>query len=67
MGSGERFWILAAWTVRYAESVIPREMVENLRMPAGDFLAITQDDNAIIVKPKRIMDADNKLSPSGET
>jgi AbrB family looped-hinge helix DNA binding protein len=42
--------------------VIPREIVESLRMRAGDFLAITQEDNAIIVKPKRMMDAYDGLT-----
>lgn len=43
--------------------VIPREIVENLRMRTGDFLAITQKDNTIVVKPKRIVDADDVLTP----
>jgi AbrB family looped-hinge helix DNA binding protein len=42
--------------------VIPGEMVENLRMRAGDFLEITQEDDAIIVKPKRMNDADDGLT-----
>jgi bifunctional DNA-binding transcriptional regulator/antitoxin component of YhaV-PrlF toxin-antitoxin module len=43
--------------------VIPREIIENLRMRTGDFLAITQKDNAIIVKAKRVVDADDVLTP----
>jgi hypothetical protein len=42
--------------------VILREMVENLRMRAGDFLTITQEDNAIVVKRKRMVDADEGLT-----
>ena len=43
--------------------VIPREIVENLQMRTGDFLAITQKDNAIVVKPKRVVDPDDVLTP----
>ncbi len=43
--------------------VIPREMIENLRMREGDFVAITQENNAIVVKPKRLIDPDDLLNP----
>jgi bifunctional DNA-binding transcriptional regulator/antitoxin component of YhaV-PrlF toxin-antitoxin module len=43
--------------------VIPREIVENLRMRTGDFLAITQKANTVIIKAKRIVDADDVLTP----
>ena len=42
---------------------IPREIIESLRMRTGDFLAITQKDNTIVVKPKRVVDADDTLTP----
>lgn len=43
--------------------VIPREIIENLRMRTGDFLAITQRAGTVIIKPKRIVDADDVLTP----
>jgi bifunctional DNA-binding transcriptional regulator/antitoxin component of YhaV-PrlF toxin-antitoxin module len=43
--------------------IIPREIVESLRRRAGDFLAISQKDDAIVVKPKRIDAADDVLTP----
>ena len=42
--------------------VIPREIIENLRIRTGDFLAITQKDNTIVVKPKRIVGAGDFLT-----
>jgi bifunctional DNA-binding transcriptional regulator/antitoxin component of YhaV-PrlF toxin-antitoxin module len=42
--------------------VIPREIVESLRMRTGDFLAITQKANAVIIKAKRMVDADDVLT-----
>jgi len=42
--------------------VIPREIIENLRMRTGDFLAITQKADMVIIKAKRIVDADDVLT-----
>ena len=39
--------------------VIPREIFENLNMREGDFVAFAQKDGGILVKPKRIVDADD--------
>ena len=44
--------------------VIPREIAESLRMRAGDFLAITETDNGVFIKPKRIVDRDDTLTPA---
>ena len=44
--------------------VIPREIVESLRMRTGDFLAITEKDNGVLIKPKRIVDRDDTLTPA---
>jgi bifunctional DNA-binding transcriptional regulator/antitoxin component of YhaV-PrlF toxin-antitoxin module len=43
--------------------VIPREIFENLRMRTGDFVAITQKADTVIIKRKRIVDADDVLTP----
>lgn len=43
--------------------VIPREIFENLRMRTGDFVAISQKADAVIIKRKRIVDADDTLTP----
>src|ERR1039457_331311 len=42
--------------------VIPREIIENLRMRTGDFLAITQKADTVIIKAKRIVVADDVLT-----
>ncbi len=42
--------------------VIPREIFENLRMRTGDFVAITQKADTVIIKRKRIVDADDTLT-----
>jgi AbrB family looped-hinge helix DNA binding protein len=44
--------------------VIPREIAESLRMRTGDFLAITETENGVLIKPKRIVDADDTLTPA---
>jgi bifunctional DNA-binding transcriptional regulator/antitoxin component of YhaV-PrlF toxin-antitoxin module len=43
--------------------VIPREIFENLRMQEGDFVAFTQQANGVLVKPKRMVDPDDVLTP----
>jgi len=43
--------------------VIPRDIFEKLRMRVGDFVAITQKENAILVQPKQLVDADDLLTP----
>jgi len=44
--------------------VIPREIFENLRMRTGDFVAITQKADTVVIKRKRIVDADDTLTPA---
>lgn len=44
--------------------VIPRALFEKLRMREGDFVAFTQQNNGILLKPKRVVDADDALSPA---
>jgi AbrB family looped-hinge helix DNA binding protein len=44
--------------------VIPRALFEKLRMREGDFVAFTQQDNGILLKPKRVVDAADALTPA---
>jgi AbrB family looped-hinge helix DNA binding protein len=44
--------------------VIPREIFDNLKMREGDFVAISQKNNGVLVKPKRVVDPDDVLTPS---
>jgi len=44
--------------------VIPREIFEQLQMQAGDFVAFTRKDNGVLVKPKRVVDPDDVLTPA---
>ena len=42
--------------------VIPREIAESLRMRIGDFVAITQKADTVVIKRKRIVDAEDTLT-----
>jgi len=42
--------------------VIPREIFDKLRMREGDFVAFSQKGNGVLVKPKRLVDADDVLT-----
>ncbi len=42
--------------------VIPREIFDSLRMREGDFVAFSQKDNGVLVKPKRLVDPDEVLT-----
>jgi AbrB family looped-hinge helix DNA binding protein len=43
--------------------VIPREIFDKLQMREGDFVAFAQKGNAVLVKPKRVVDPDDVLTP----
>lgn len=43
--------------------VIPRKMFENLQMREGDFVAFSQTKDGVLVKPKRVVDPDDVLTP----
>jgi len=43
--------------------VIPREIFEKLRMREGDFVAFAKKGNGVLVKPKRLVDPDDVLTP----
>jgi len=44
--------------------VIPREMLESLRLREGDFVAFSRQANGVLVKPKRLVDPDDVLTPA---
>jgi AbrB family looped-hinge helix DNA binding protein len=42
--------------------VIPKDMLETLRLQEGDFVALTQEPNGVLIKPKRLVDPDDVLT-----
>ena len=42
--------------------VIPREIFDQLQMRQGDVVAISQKGNTVIVRPKRVVTADDTLT-----
>jgi bifunctional DNA-binding transcriptional regulator/antitoxin component of YhaV-PrlF toxin-antitoxin module len=44
--------------------VIPREMLENLNLREGDFVAFQKQSNGVLIKAKRIVDSDDTLTPA---
>jgi len=43
--------------------VIPREMLETLNLQEGDFVAFAEQKNGVLIKPKRLVDPDDILTP----
>ena len=43
--------------------VIPREIFDNLRMRTGDFVAFAKRANGVLIKPKRVVDPEDVLTP----
>lgn len=44
--------------------VIPREILETLKLHAGDFVAFAEQKNGVLIKPKRRVDPDDILWPA---
>ena len=44
--------------------VIPREILETLKLQAGDFVAFAEQKNGVLIKPKRMIDSDDTLTPA---
>ena len=44
--------------------VIPREILETLKLQAGDLVAFAEQTNGGLSKPKRVADTDDLLSPA---
>jgi AbrB family looped-hinge helix DNA binding protein len=44
--------------------VIPKEMLESLNLREGDFVAFAEQKNGVLIKPKRLVDPDDTLTPA---
>lgn len=44
--------------------VIPRDMLETLKIQEGDFVAFSKQANGVLIKPKRVVDPDDVLTPA---
>lgn len=44
--------------------VIPREMLETLNIHEGDFVAFAEQKNGVLIKPKRLVDPEDTLTPA---
>jgi len=43
--------------------VIPREMLETINLQEGDFVAFAEQKNGVLIKPRRVVDPDDTLTP----
>ncbi len=43
--------------------VIPRKILETLKLQAGDLVAFAEQKNGVLIKPKRAVDPHDALSP----
>jgi len=43
--------------------VIPRDMLETFQLREGDFVAFSRQASGVLVKPKRVVDPDDVLTP----
>ena len=46
--------------------VIPKEICQELGLQQGDFVEVALEKGAAIVKPKKLVDADDVLTPAEE-
>ena len=44
--------------------IIPRNMLETLQLQEGDLVAFTQQANGVLIRPKRLVDPDDVLTPN---
>ena len=42
--------------------VIPREILEALNLREGDFVAFAEQKNGVLIKPKRLVDPEDRLT-----
>jgi len=47
--------------------VIPKEVCEKLGLHEGDFVEVTSIQGAVVIRPKRLVDLDDVLTPEEET
>jgi len=43
--------------------VIPKEICDELGLHEGDFVEVTSTEGQVIIKPKKLVDADDVLTP----
>jgi AbrB family looped-hinge helix DNA binding protein len=46
--------------------VIPKEICDELGLHEGDFVEVTSTEGLVIIKPKKVVDADDILTPEEE-
>jgi AbrB family looped-hinge helix DNA binding protein len=46
--------------------VIPKDICEALGLKTGDFVEVTQVKRMVVIKPKKVVDADDVLTPGEE-
>lgn len=46
--------------------VIPKKIFEDLGLETGDFVEVTQVNRTVVIKPKKVVDADDVLTPEEE-
>jgi AbrB family looped-hinge helix DNA binding protein len=46
--------------------VIPKEICDELGLHEGDFVEVTSTEGLVIIKPKKVVDADDVLTPEEE-
>ena len=46
--------------------VIPKEICDELGLQEGDFAEVTSTEGKVIIKPKKLIDADDILTPEEE-
>jgi len=49
---------------RRRQVVIPQEILENLKLRAGDFVSFADHKNGVLIKPKRAVASDDTLTPA---
>jgi AbrB family looped-hinge helix DNA binding protein len=46
--------------------VIPKDICDELGLHEGDFVEVTSTEGLVIIKPKKVVDADDVLTPEEE-
>jgi AbrB family looped-hinge helix DNA binding protein len=46
--------------------VIPKEICEDLGIKEGDFVEVKESKGAVLIKPKKLVDSDDILTPEEE-
>jgi AbrB family looped-hinge helix DNA binding protein len=46
--------------------VIPKEICDELGLQEGDFVEVIREESVVVIKPKKLVDADDILTPNEE-